>query len=97
MPSFWTPFLPRIFKSSPERLRLSARVSTLEGDMLEVRQQADKSYGVLKSLQGKMYRGVQLGETVQPSEETPPPVMEPVGFSPSKQALYERAAQLRRR
>jgi len=99
MTPFWTPFLPRRKKSSPSDLPLQARVSTLESEMLVVLQSSERTYGVVKKLQGKVYRGVQLGDTV---DADPAPTVEaagedqPAAMSPSKADLYKRAAQLRR-
>jgi len=97
--SFFRSFLP----SSPkEDLPLSSRVSTLEIEMLEVRAYADRMFTTVKKLQGKVYRGVSLGDTV---DETPPaePIPQPEighGSQPDlfeKADLYRRAAQLRGR
>jgi len=90
-------WLRTLFRTSeaPEDLPLSARVAQLEGDLLQVRAQCDAMHGSLRKLQGKIYRGVSLGETVEkeapPGEEGPPPdVFE-------KATLYRQAAKLRGR
>jgi len=89
-----------LFRTSkdPEDLPLLARFAQMEGDMLQVRAQCDSMHGSLRKLQGKIYRGVSLGETVE--KETPPapeegPTVQRDIFE--KADLYARAAQLRGR
>ena len=91
-------WLRSLFRTStnPEDLPLSARFAQVEGDMLNVRAQLDAMHGSLRKLQGKIYRGVSLGDTVEsaepPADDNPthPEVRE-------KAALYRAAAQLRGR
>jgi len=102
MTMFWTPFWPRFRKSDPDPLPLSARVASLEGDMLELREQGERQYGVLKKLTGKVYRGIQLGDTVDagatvPADGNGEDLAPPPQFSTSKRELYQRAANLRRK
>jgi len=102
MKPFWTSFLPRFRKSEPEPLPLSTRVATLESEMLSMSQSAERTYGVVKKLQGKVYRGVALGDTV---DAAPKPTVDVENIetsngleimSPGKADLYKRAALLRR-
>jgi len=101
MTSFWTSFLPRFRKIDPDPLPLQTRVSTLESEMLSLHQSAERTYGVVKKLQGKVYRGVALGDTVDAS---PAPTVDVateaendvIPMSNSKADLYRRAAELRR-
>jgi len=91
-------WLRTLFRTStdPRDLPLSSRVSQLEGDMLGVRAQCDAMHGSLRKLQGKIYRGVSLGETVE--KEVPPEAPESGAPEPFDKAdLYRRAAQLRGR
>ena len=91
-------WLRTLFRTSttPEDLPLQARVAQLEGDVLHVRAQCDAMHGSLRKLQGKIYRGVSLGETVEkevpPEDEAAPPkdVF-------AKGLLYQQAAKLRGR
>jgi len=97
-----TPFFARFFKSEPEDLPLSARIATVEGELLEVQTLLGKLLGTVKTLQGKVYRGVQLGETSSEHTDDPGPDLPrlevgPGGMSGGKQDLYERAARLRGR
>jgi len=97
--SFWTSFYPQTDKSDTQDLPLSARLTTLEGDMLTMRAAVDALHTSNRKLSGKVYRGVALGDTTEanPPAEGPelvPEHREPAG---SKQSLYQRAAQLRRR
>jgi len=98
--SILTSFLPQRRTREPDPLPLQTRVATLESEMLSLHQSAERTYGVVKKLQGKVYRGVALGDTV---EAAPAPtvdvVSEPDGVIPmsdGKQELYRRAAELRR-
>jgi len=93
-------WLRTLFRTStaPEDLPLSARVAQLEGDLLHVRAQSDAMHGSLRKLQGKIYRGVSLGETVE--KEVPDAaagVEQHVGDVFEKAALYRRAAEIRGR
>ena len=94
-------WLRTLFRTStaPEDLPLLARFAQMEGDLLQVRAQTDSMHGSLRKLQGKIYRGVSLGETVEPDKPPddghPAPPENPGVFS--KAALYQRAAQLRGR
>jgi len=94
-------WLRTLFRTStdPRDLPLSSRLSTLEGDMLGVRAQLDAMHGSLRKLQGKIYRGVALGETVEkegpPNAPDNPPGAAEVSYD--KADLYRRAAQLRGR
>ena len=99
MSGFWTSFLPQKKASEPDPLPLQARVATLESEVLGLRELGDRHYTSLRKLQGKVYRGVALGDTKEDLEEQAPDavsVVEPVGFSPKKAALYQQAAQLRK-
>ena len=96
MAGFWTSFLPRKKGSEPDPLPLQARLATLESEVLGLRELGDRHYTSLRKLQGKVYRGVALGDTTEALEEQAPDAMEPVGFAPSKAALYEKAAKLRK-
>jgi len=88
-----------LFRTStaPEDLPLSSRVAQMEGDLLQVRAQVDSMHGSLRKLQGKIYRGVSLGETVE--KETPLRDDDPTQLNVfgEKADLYRRAAQLRGR
>jgi len=90
-------WLRTLFRTSndPDPLPLLARFAQMEGDMLQVRAQLDSMHGSLRKLQGKVYRGVSLGETVEkeapPGEPGPPPDIFEKG------ELYRRAAALRGR
>lgn len=100
MAPFWTPFRPRKKSPEPEDLPLSARVASVEGELLELRASIDRTYTAVKRIQGKVYRGVQLGETVDavPAElAAPHPEEVDMHAAPtsSKRDLYRRAAQLR--
>ena len=100
MSSFWTSFFSRRKAPDPLALPLSARVSTLEGEMLHMHQSAERTYGVLKKLQGKVYRGIALGDTTEPEKSDPEASEELVPPQPPmrsmKQELYRRAGELRR-
>jgi len=93
---FWGP-------AKRENLPLSARVSSLEAELLSLRALMDKMFTTTKRLQGKVYRGVSLGETTDetpPEGEATPDAPPPPGNSHvpfSKTDLYARAAELRRR
>jgi len=83
-----------------EDLPLSARIALLEGDMLQLHAQSDSMHTSLRKLQGKVYRGVSLGETVDSAK----PVSDGGGVegnsvevASSKADLYRRASQLRGR
>jgi len=91
-------WLRTLFRTStaPEDLPLSARVAQMEGDMLQVRAQCDAMHGSLRKLQGKIYRGVSLGETVE-KEVPQPEAGAPQTDVFEKASLYRQAAQLRRR
>jgi len=93
-----TSFFRSFRTSTPEEdLPLSARVTTLEDDMLEMRAHSDRMFTTVRKLQGKVYRGVSLGDTKdQNLEEAPPGPNEVMGMSPTKTELYQRAAELRR-
>jgi len=57
-----------------DHLSLQARITELESDMLELRSSDEKMHLILKRLQGKMYRGVALGETMDnPANPAAPP------------------------
>jgi len=94
-------WLRTLFRTStaPEDLPLSARVAQLEGDLLSVRAQLDGMHGSLRKLQGKIYRGVSLGETVETDKPPNESVDRPVdrGDVFEKALLYRQAAQLRGR
>jgi len=83
-----------------EDLPLSARIALLEGDMLQLHAQSDSMHTSLRKLQGKVYRGVSLGDTVEAAK---PPADggglegNSVEVSTSKAELYRRASQLRGR
>jgi len=100
-PPFWTPFLPRKKKDAPEDLPLSTRVASLEGQMLSVLESSERTYGVVKKLQGKVYRGVQLGDTVDAAPAAPANAETPMEQmalpSSSKLELYRAAARLKGR
>jgi len=91
-------WLRSLFRTStdPNDLPLQARFAQVEGDLLNVRAQLDAMQGSLRKLQGKIYRGVSLGDTVESAEP-------PTNDSPAhpevreKAALYRAAAQLRGR
>lgn len=76
-----------------------SRLADLESDMLEVRRATEKYYTSLRKLQGKVYRGVALGETTEAVTGDPPDVEELQGSLPfkpiDKSDLYKRAAALR--
>jgi len=98
MSGFWTSFLPRRRETTPDPLPLQARVATLESEMLSMRESSERTYGTIKKLQGKVYRGVALGDT---TEAAPTPTEDVVSETHqvmplSKQDLYRRAAELRR-
>jgi len=83
-----------------EDLPLSARVSQLESDLLNVHAQADAMHSGLRKLQGKVYRGVSLGETVDANPEPPTEAEAPESVPANvfeKASLYKAAAQLRGR
>jgi len=96
-------WLRTLFRTStaPKDLPLSSRVSTLEGDLLSVRAQLDGMHGSLRKLQGKIYRGISLGETVEkeapPNDEAQPAHAPGQSDMFEKAALYRAAAQLRGR
>jgi len=96
----WTSFF-RSFRPSTEEvpLSMSARLATLESELLSVRATQDHTLTICRKLQGKVYRGVSLGDTVdaEPQQEGPPQPDVSIGFTPEKQELYERAARLRGR
>lgn len=97
-------WLRTLFRTStnPADLPLSARIATLEGELLHVHAQLDTMHGSLKKLSGKIYRGVSLGDTVEAAK---PPVEDGGPFPDpltkidvfEKAALYRAAAQLRGR
>jgi len=92
-------FLASFFKAKePESLPLSVRITQLEGDMLAVRATVDSMQTTTRKLQGKVYRGVPLGDTVDadPKPDQEEPVAPPVNVF-EKGELYRRAAQLRGR
>jgi len=93
--SFLTSLIPRRAEPEPPPLSLQARVATLESEVLGLRELGDRHYTSLRKLQGKVYRGVALGDTKDVEEQVPPQPVEPVGFSPSKQELYQQAARIR--
>jgi len=94
-------WLRTLFRTSTARddLPMSSRVAQMEGDMLAMRSQLDAMHGSLRKLQGKIYRGVSLGDTVE--KETPPEEQHDAAAAPGiemfaeKSTLYKRAAQLR--
>lgn len=92
-----TSFFARFRRKSSRPLRMSARLSSLENDLLDMRADLDGLKTPLRKLQGKVYRGVALGDTV---EADPAPTVDveelPVPMKPGKADLYARAAQLRR-
>jgi len=92
----FTSFLPRFLRPSRSPLRVSARLASLEGELFDLRAELDGLKTPLRKLQGKVYRGVALGDTVEAVTEDSPPPVEPVQFSHSKIELYRRAAELRR-
>jgi len=97
---FWTSFLARFSQNDTQDLPLSARVVTLEGDMLAMRAAVDKNQSTLRRMSGKVYRGVALGDTADTNPAPPPEGPELVPEHPDavgKASLYQRAAQLRRR
>jgi len=80
-------------------LRMSPRLSQLEGDLFDLRAETDEIHRKLRKVSGKVYRGVALGDTLEeapaaPEESDVNNVMQQM--SDSKQELYRRAAQLRR-
>jgi len=93
-------FLTWFRTSKPkEDLPMSARVAQVEGDVLAVHAQLDSMHTSLRKLQGKVYRGISLGETVEP-EKPPADPMEGNAVDQSyssKSDLYQRAARLRGR
>jgi len=98
MAGFWTSFLPRKREIPADPLPLSARVATLESEMLSMRESSERTYGTIKKLQGKVYRGVALGDTTEAAPaapESPDPEVHQI-MRPSKAELYKRAAELRR-
>jgi len=100
MTPFWTPFFARRKNSEPVDLPLSARLTTVEVDMLAMQRALAQILTTVKSLQGKVYRGVQLGDTTENAAPTGPEgndeLETPSTMIPSKQELYARAANLRR-
>jgi len=96
MPWFRPPFFARKKEIRAADLPAMSRISTLESDLLAVRGDLGKILTTVKTLQGKVYRGVQLGETADSAEEAPAAPVEQMALSTSKAELYQRAAQLRR-
>jgi len=98
--SILTSFLPQRRTRDPEPLPLQTRVATLESEMLSLHQSAERTYGVVKKLQGKIYRGVALGDTTEAapaaSVDVVPEGNEVIPMSDAKAELYRRAAELRR-
>jgi len=92
-----------LFRTSTaaEDLPLSSRMLSMETDMLAVHAQLDAMHTMLRKLQGKVYRGVSLGETVDAAKPPGEPGMEAGNLvqevAVSKSDLYKRAAQLRGR
>ena len=93
----------RLFRPSTpaEDLPLSSRMLTMETDMLSVHAQLDAMHTMLRKLQGKVYRGVSLGETHDAVEPVVEPGLATGDTGPqnpfSKGDLYKRAAAVRRR
>jgi len=98
MSGFWTSFLPRRREKVDGPLPLQARVATLESEMLSMRESSERTYGTIRKLQGKVYRGVALGDTTEaapaPPESPDPEVHQVIPLS--KADLYRRASELRR-
>ena len=95
-------FLTSMFSPAEDpHLPVSARVTSLEIDLLDVRRQIDSMHGTLRKLGGKVYRGVPLGDTVEADEPEGngkvPETAEPAPMVTEKAELYRRAAQLRGR
>jgi len=101
LPSFLSLFTRT---KKPPDLPLQTRVAQLEGDVLAMRAQIDSIHTTTRRLQGKVYKGVPLGDTVDAAkpEGNGAPVADPPGdpqppLVHDKAELYKRAAQLRRR
>ena len=81
---------------------MHTRLAQLEGDLLAMRAQIDSIHTTTRRLQGKVYKGVQLGDTVDAVEppgngdSVPNSTGNPHDLS-QKSELYRRAAKLRRR
>jgi len=76
---------------------MSSRLDTLEGDMLGVRAALDGLQTTLRKLQGKIYRGVALGDTVDEVAHASPELVHETYEPTSKASLYEKASHLRRK
>jgi len=104
MTSFFTSFFARRKTPAPSDLPLQTRVATLEGEMLQLQQLQDRTHQTVKSLSGKVYRGIALGTTTKAPEDAPTApeevaendVTPTIPFSSGKAELYQRAARLRR-
>lgn len=80
-------------EKAPEDLPMSARVSTLESDMLQMRASVESLHTVTKRVQGKLYRSIQTGDVEDVSQA--PPIQEAQPTSRDKADLYAAAARLR--
>jgi len=86
-------------EDTPEGMHLYARVDALEDDMQSVRSSINSTHASMRRMSGKVYRGVQLGDTVDAPMSDADANVEPNGveFEHSKADLYRRAAELRGR
>jgi len=88
--------------SAPKDLPMSARVATLEVDMLSLRADVEKLHAITHRVQGKVYKSISDGdikdESKGPLEVKPDETNGGLDImSPGKADLYRRAAQLRGR
>jgi len=85
-------------RKSTRPLRMQARVSSLEIDLLDLRADLEGIKAPIRKLQGKIYRGVALGDTVEaaPAASSEPENPGEPPMSRNKADLYARAALLRR-
>jgi len=103
LPWFLRFHLPRRTPAdNPEDMHLWARIDALEADMQSVRSSINSTHSSMRRMSGKVYRGVQLGDTVNAEPEPPTDAeinAEPNGieYANSKAALYTAAEHLRRR
>jgi len=98
---------PGLFRASeddsePEPVAPPKRLADLEGEVLDLRAQQDSMYTILKRMQGKIYRGVPLGETFDVVPEgTEPQLVDEEYETPAKvdrkADIRQRANALRRR
>jgi len=81
-----------------KKLLVPSEVAQIQGELFDLRTQIDHIHRQQQKLNGKVYRGVALGDTVEPVRKDPEPSDQMVmpELPTTKAELYKRAAQLRR-